>query len=74
MFTPFQLFTSRRDGEKKKGKKKNKTPEGRKKRKSEKERGKERGKKYGKKKCQASDFENVNANKKYIKFFYFFGE
>lgn len=67
MFTPFQLFTSRRDGEKEK---KNKRAERR-----EKERIKEErteGKKNGNKKCQASDFLNFNTDKKCITFVYFF--
>lgn len=63
MFTPFQLVTSRRDGG---GERQRKVKE-------RKKQGRKEGKTNGKK-CQASDSENVNADKKYITFFSFFSE
>lgn len=65
MFTPFQLVTSRRDrGKKKKRQRRVK---------ERKKQGRKEGKTNGKK-SQASDSENVNADKKYITFFSFFSE
>lgn len=64
MFTSFQLVTSRREG----------GGGGRQKRvKERKKQGRKEGKTNGKK-CQASDSENFNADKKYITFFSLFSE